>query len=669
MSDPVEEALAARAKGADPVAQDGDEVERALASRAASKPKATKRTTSGMPGASTLGGRAPAADLRRVEAAATMGTGLAGTVAGGLHGAGALIRGYSPEEAAEGVQWWQQALTYQPRTAQGAEATQGITEAMESPWNPLAWPGAIGEFGAEQAEELGAGPGVATVLRMAPEAATAFLSAPGKLPAAARQSLMADAAGAKGAITKAAEILADVREVPSTGSSFGADSASAAAASRIDAAHNASPELIADLRAQIRKGPLNPEAVDRQIDADSLPIRMRLTEGQASQEPSVLSVERNDRGKNPALAARYNEQNQQLVDNLDEMRSQVAPQAVAHDPVQSGQNIIDAYKQYDEVVRADINAKYEALREAAGGDFPVNGQAFVAAADKALKSQMKGRYVPGEIAADMAELRDGGSMTFEQFENMRTNLAAEARKAERSGDGNAAAAINIVREALESLPLDGASAQLKPLADAARQAAKARFDRLRADPAYKASVEDDVAPGEASALADNFVQKYVVKGKAANVQRMLDTLGTDELAAETIRASGLNYLKARAGVDPYTNEGNFSQSGYNKALAELTPKLESLVGPEMTEQLQRLGRVARAVQARPAGSFVNESNTFTAAAGEGVKSTVEGIANQMALGVPVGSWARKGLQSRESAKITKERLRPAAGTLAPERRQ
>jgi hypothetical protein len=669
MSDPVEEALAARAKGAAPVARDGDEVERALESRAASKPKAPKRATSGMPGTSTLGGRAPAADLRRVEAAATMGTGMVGTVAGGLHGAGALIRGYSPDEAAQGVQWWQDALTYQPRTPQGAEAVTDISQAMSSPLNPLSWPGHVGEFLGGQAEESGMGPGISTIMRMAPETATAILGAPGKLPAAARQSLLADAAGAKGTLGKAFDVLADARELPATGTSFGADTASAAAASRIDAAHNASPELIADLRAQVRKGPLNPEAVDRQIDADSLPIRMRLTEGQASQEPSVLSVERNDRGKNPALAARYNEQNQQLVDNLDEFRSQVAPQAVAHDPVQSGQNIIDAYKQYDEAVRADINAKYQALRDAAGGDFPVNGQAFVTAADRALKSQMKGRYVPGEIAADMAELRDGGSMTFEQFENMRTNLAAEARKADRSGDGNAAAAINIVREALESLPLEGASAQLKPLADAARQAAKARFDRLRADPAYKASVEDDVGVGEASALADNFVQKYVVKGKGANVQRMLETLGADELAAETIRASGLNYLKSRAGIDPYTNEGNFSQDGYNKALAELTPKLERLVGPEMAEQLQRLGRVARAVQARPAGSFVNESNTFTAAAGEGAKSTAEGIANQMAFGVPVGTWTRMGLQSREAAKITKERLRPAAGTLAPERRQ
>jgi hypothetical protein len=667
MSDPVEEALAARAKGAKPSTQDGDEVERALESRATAKVASPERRTSGMPGMSTLSGRAAVADLRRAEAGLTMGTGMVGTVAGGLHGAGALMRGYSPDEAAEGVKWWQEALTYQPRTEQGAAAIEGIADAMGSPWNPLALPSHLGEYLGEQAE--GMGPGVATVMRMAPEAATAFLGAPGKAPAAARQSVVADVAGAKGAIGRAAETLADVREMPQTGSSFGADTASAAAASRIDAAHNASPELIADLRAQVRKGPLNPEAVDRQIDADSLPIRMRLTEGQASQEPSVLSVERNDRGKNPALAARYNEQNQQLIDNLDEFRSQVAPQAVAHDPVQSGQNIIDAYKQYDEAVRADINAKYQALRDAAGGDFPVNGQAFVTAADRALKGQMKGRYVPGEIAADMAELRDGGSMTFEQFENMRTNLAAEARKADRSGDGNAAAAINIVREALESLPLEGASAQLKPLADAARQAAKARFDRLRADPAYKASVDDDVGVGEASALADNFVQKYVVKGKGANVQRMLETLGADELAAETIRASGLNYLKSRAGIDPYTNEGNFSQDGYNKALAELTPKLERLVGPKMAEQLQRLGRVARAVQARPAGSFVNESNTFTAAAGEGAKSTAEGIANQMAFGVPVGTWTRMGLQSREAAKITKERLRPAAGTLAPERLQ
>lgn len=459
--------------------------------------------------------------------------------------------------------------------------------------------------------------------------------------------------------------LAAAEPDPLTG--FGPDSASAAAASSISAAKNISPELLSDLRQQVKRGPLAQEAVDRQVDADALPIRMRLMEGQSSQEPEIWSHEFNAKGKDPAVAARFNEQNQQLIDNLDEFRREVAPQAVAHDPVQSGQNIVDAYKRYDETVRQDIDAKYQALRDANGGDFPVDGPAFVAQADTALKKSFKGRYVPSQVTADMEAIRNGEvAMDFEQFENLRTNLAAEARKAERSGDGNAAAAVNIVRQALESLPMSGETANIKPLADAARQAAKARFDRLRADPAYKVAADDDVGLGEASPLADKFVQKYIVGAPRAHVTRMMESLGHDDLAMETIRAAPFNYMKQKAGIDPYRNQGDFSQAGYNKALTELTPKLDIIVGEDMAEQAKRLGRVAYNVKAAPAGSFPNRSNTFIAATAEAAKGLAERSANTFIGGnvVPVGSWAREKMDARAVARESKERMRPAAGTLA-----
>jgi hypothetical protein len=422
-----------------------------------------------------------------------------------------------------------------------------------------------------------------------------------------------------------------------------------------------SPELREVVTQAAKQGELNPESFQRHVEADQLPIPIRLSRGQATQDVRLLSEEQNARAKNPEFAARFQQQNKQLIENLDEVRRETSPTVVGNDHIQNGQTLVDAYKAMDDAARADISAKYKALEEANGGQFPVNGQAFVKAADEALSKKMKGRYVPPEVAGDLAELREGGAMTFETFENLRTNLAAAARKAERSGDGNAASAINIVREHLENLPIEGEAANIKPLADAARSAAKARFDRIKSDPAYKAATEDAVGAGEASPLADNFVERYVVKGKGAHIKKMREHLAGDDVAQETIAAGALNYLKNKAGVDAYTNEGNFSQAGYNKALNELLPKINDLVPTETAETLQRIGATARATQAQPRGSYVNNSNTFVSQLGNHAANVLEGMANVKAGGIPVGTFVRKKLGGRAEKKFVEESLKPGAG--------
>jgi len=589
---------------------------------------------------------------------------LAGTVVGGLHGVGSLILGHSPEEAAEGIKWYQQALTYEPRTQRGQQIAETAGGAMASPWNPLNIPGVVGEYAGEKAEEAGWGPLATTALRMAPEALAAAAGRPGT-----GASVASDLRSAGGAFRKGAEKAFDIYDSPMAAPGdplrgFGADSASAAAASRINAAKSLSPELEADLRAQVQRGPLDAAAVDRQIDADALPVRMRLMEGQASKNPEVWSREFNAKGKDPAIASRFNEQNQQLIDNLDEFRRQAAPQAVAHDPIQSGQNIVDAYKTADSAAREQINAAYKVARDANGGDLPMDGPGFVASAETALKAENKARWLPTEIAAELEDYKAG--MTFDQFENFRTTLANAARSADRAGNGNAARAVSLVRDAIESTEPVGVAKEVKPLFDNARSLAKARFDKIKADPAYKASVNDDAGVGESSALADKFVQKYIVGAPRAHVERLMGNLSGDELALETVRAAPFNYLKQKAGIDPYRNEGNFSQHGYNRALADLMPKMDLLAGEDLAEQAQRLGRVAYDVKGEPAGSFPNRSNTFIAASAEAAKGLAERSANTLIGGniVPVGSWAREKLDARTVAREQKERMRPAAGTLA-----
>lgn len=417
---------------------------------------------------------------------------------------------------------------------------------------------------------------------------------------------------------------------------------------------NTSPELRKAIvsAAQRTGGAVNPDALVRHIEADTLPVPVQLTAGQALQDPVRLSTEQNIRGQQPELAQRFSAQNGQLKQNLQEIRDQVGPDVYSANPVEHGDTLINAYKTKDAEAQADIKAKYQALADANGGDLPVDGQAFVSAADAALKKQMKAPFLPAPVQSVLQGLRDGGPMTMENFENLRTTLAAEGRKAARSSDGNAEAAINVVRNALEDVPMQSGSAQIKALADAARSAAKARFDMLRNDSAYKAAVDDSVSP-------DRFVQKFIIGAPRDQVATMRQNLADDPVAEQTIGVSTVDHLRRSAGVDDMGN-GNFSQANYNKQLQALGPKMRQLVSPKTAETLEQLGNVARYTQAQPRGSFVNNSNTLVGSLAEHGQDLLEGAINAKTGGIG-GTMVRGALTKRAAAEAARRALAPGAG--------
>jgi hypothetical protein len=192
-------------------------------------------------------------------------------------------------------------------------------------------------------------------------------------------------------------------------------------------------------------------------------------------------------------------------------------------------------------VHDNIRQLYGQLEQAAGGNFPIDAQKFVQSADQQLKKKLKSEFLPPEIDRQLQSYRDGSRMDFEQFEALRTNLATEIRKAEQAKDGNKSTALGVVRDSLENLPLTGEAAQLKPLADAARKAAKERFDALRKDPAYSAAVDGKVAP-------ENFIDTFVLskgKGTEANVRQMMSALGRGSPEQQAI-AAGLMEMQLPA---------------------------------------------------------------------------------------------------------------------------
>ena len=284
-------------------------------------------------------------------------------------------------------------------------------------------------------------------------------------------------------------------------------------------------------------------------------------------------------------------------------------------------------------------------------------KSFVKNAENALSKKLKSDFLPAQIKNQIKSIEKSGKLTFEQFEALRTNLAAEARKADRANDGNASAAIGIVRNALEDMPLTKESQHLKSIADNARALARARFESLSKDPAYKAAISESVP-------ADKYFDKFVINGVNKNLNTMLNNLGKDSLANQHMRAGVINWLSEKANV----GSGNFSSSGYNKALKKLDDvrNLQEIFDTESQLKLKTLGNVADYTTFQPRGSFVNNSNTLVSYLGLKPDGAVEKAANVAGLkfmGYPIGTRIRKGVERAREEKQADESLSFGAGSI------
>jgi hypothetical protein len=413
-----------------------------------------------------------------------------------------------------------------------------------------------------------------------------------------------------------------------------------------------SPELKAAVEQAVQKtgGAVNPEAMARQLQADSLPVKVSLSEGQAMGDPRLISLEMNARGKHEAYSKGFEAQNKALVENLRALRDTAGDSVFSANQVEHADTLISRYKAIDEARNADIGQKYQALRDAAGGEFPVDTPSLLTNVRAALKKDLATSKAPSDVMALLEERAAAGSMTLEDFESLRTSLSRTQRTA---ADGQERHAAGVIRNQIEAMPLRAGAEQLKGLADTARSAARERFQALESDPAYKAAVNETTPP-------DKFVQKFVIGGARDDVAKLSEAMKGDETATQTLKVAALDHLRQAAGVDNNFN-GNFTQAGYNKALRALEPKLGSLLDPALAEHVQTLGDVARYTQFQPKGSFVNNSNTFVSATAEKAADALEGIIDFKAGGIPIASTIRKQMNENKVRKQAEKTFAPGAG--------
>ena len=180
---------------------------------------------------------------------------------------------------------------------------------------------------------------------------------------------------------------------------------------------------------------------------------------------------------------------------------------------------------------------------------------------------------------------------------------------------------------------------------------------LRKDPAMKAAVEDTIP-------AEKFANKFVVNGVNKNVQQMIQNLGQDSPAHQTMKAAIIDHLREKAGVA--REGGNFTQAGYNKALMSLDNmnNLNIVMDGNTANQLKTLVNVAGYIQNQPKGSFVNNSNSTVAYLADKAAGLLEAGGNVVGggkFGLPLGTMVRGKAQEIKATREAKKSLRPGAG--------
>lgn len=443
---------------------------------------------------------------------------------------------------------------------------------------------------------------------------------------------------ARGAIPKGSFAIRDPEAIPpsAAGSPLTAESVladqSANAKTSMGAAatapdiSGASPELKQAIVSAAQNGAQIPhDVLRRHLDAETLPLPegttpLRLRKGQATGDMQQLSDEKNlraDPDTQGILSDSITDQDQKLGASMGEIRRRATPDVVQRSNAEHGQANIDAIKAQDNATVADIRQKYKALADQNGGAMPIDTGATINKINDTLSNKFltKTATENPDISEILDTLRSGRPMTFEQFENARTNLA-EVQRAK----GTPAAAAGVVRNALESMPLTPEARGLKDMADAARSAAKSRFDTIEQNPAYESAVNDNVPKdakgmhviGAPSPLADKFMDTHYLgngpNASRAYIQRMKDVMGDNPDFASSIEAASLNKLRDAAGLDAF-DSGSFRNAGYRNARNALDHKADVLMSPKSAELTDQLKRVSGYVNDEGKAASVNRSNT------------------------------------------------------------
>jgi hypothetical protein len=398
---------------------------------------------------------------------------------------------------------------------------------------------------------------------------------------------------------------------------------------------------------------------------------INLSKGQRVNDKSIYANEWNARDTNPDIQRKFSNQPTQFQESFERTLDKHAGDIGELTKENIGQLQINGLLEKDLLRQNAIKSAYKDLENANGGQLPIDVSQLNNNINSALAKKLKTNVYEdklGTIKKDIDGLIKNGQMTFEDFENLRSNLADEMRT---NTSGSARAAAHIIRDQLENLPFPENMQHLKPLADKARSLYKERMEVIKNNPAYKAAVKEagtmeEAESGLTALNAAKFHDKYVTGATPEAVRRMMEELKDSPTAIKAIKAGDI--INARDALVPNTGTPQLKPDMYNRYLRSQADKAKYVHDKESLQDLLDLGILSSKV-AKPTENVFNFSNSYSAYLGdllkEGIKMSGEGAlaAKTGGLSVPVIN-AGKGFYSRyKSGKFAEETVHPHSGLI------
>lgn len=190
--------------------------------------------------------------------------------------------------------------------------------------------------------------------------------------------------------------------------------------------------------------------------------------------------------------------------------------------------------------------------------------------------------------------------------------------------------------------------------DEARRAARARFSTIEDTPALKAAINEE-AP-------DDFVRKYIINGKAEDLQNLRRVLENSPEALAQVRAQIAAHLKRAAFGDNLSGDAPFSAARFASSLRNIGPeRLRAFFQPEEVMRFNLAAKVGSDLESIPAGAkyAVNKSGS-----GAAVFNLLQGLTQLPGVGkLPGIGWARDQVGKAQSEAALRSAMQPGSAAM------
>lgn len=552
-----------------------------------------------------------------LEGLATVGSGVAGGIAGTAAGLWDTFTGDDYETARETQDEIAGNLTYTPRTPAGVEAVQTIGGWLD---NPLF--NAIGEasdtWGQGTNDYLEDSP----VDFAAPTAGILASMGPDILAGVATGG--AGTAGARVARLAGSEILDGVQDA-TQGIRASMDNSAAARKQRKARQEAMAPALRESVEAEgapagLSVGAAETELARRNVElAADMPYPITLTQGQATRNAAQMSDEYNlIRQGQPEdvapLAMLQNQQQRALQQNLQyvaDTLDRAEPAKLGSDEL-LGRSIKETLRKRKAERDEKTGVLYSAAEEQGDLDMPI----AIDTLDKAfakLERKRFNRTEPGKMRllrelADDIGVSGGQKARIRDIEEFRQQINAVLNDPTNSNDKAMAKILKkSVDDALDAAP-KAAEAYKRARASYARD--KAAFDGN----ALVTNITGRKGRTESPSVPDADVYRRIATGPMEDVRRLLRETAKTPGGVNMIHNIGARMMddliraSTKSGVD---GDGGFNSARFASELRKLdkSGRLEAIYGPQRAGQLRRVAEVGEMINSLPYGNSANLSQS------------------------------------------------------------